>query len=110
MATPIQDLKVGQVVQIGVRMPKYIVLDQTLEGTAFLTDELEILVVEDGGYALTFGIKGVTVGLNTDSGISHRIVNGKAICGNRWNRGNTITDSTLPITCEVCNELLQGRH
>ena len=102
----IQDLKVGQVVQIGVGFPLYIVLEQADAYTVFLTDTLEV-IVETSGYAIVKGENSVEIVQNENSGVSHLTVNGKPICGQR-NGQNQVTVDV--VTCEKCKGLYVKGH
>ena len=106
MGIPINELKIGQVAQIKVRMPPYLVLGQTDQGTVFLTDQGAIETYESGFAEVKS--KPVKRLLNLKSGVSHIYHNNIPICGHR-NGQNTELQEVANVSCRACLRIAKGK-
>lgn len=113
---PIQELnlKVGVTIDWQVGTPPSIVLEVGKDSVIVLTPELSIVTIKygEGNWGRVVGdMKNspvVGVMLNEESGVSHKVVNGRIICGAGFTQNSTFAVSSSSVNCERCLKLEKG--
>ena len=106
---PIQELnlKAGVAIDWQVGTPPSVVLEVNKDGVTVLTPELDVVTIKYGegnwGRVVNDTKSAPVVGamLNKESGVSHRVVNGKALCGTGFTQ-NSIVTRQGSVTCARC--------
>jgi len=96
---PIHELKVGQSARVKVKTPPYLVLAQTAAGTTFLTDKMQVELI-DTCFCIPTKANPFLM-TNLDSGITHIMIGNTPVCGHR-NTQNNVTGTRA--TCKKCLE------
>lgn len=101
------ELQQGQLVSYRVREEAALVLSSNDSAAVLLRPNHEVDVVGTIWGEVVDGEDALSIATNEKSGISHVVVNGETLCGNKWNVGGNTQDEVGVITCETCNQLFK---
>ncbi len=109
---PVKDLNLvaGSLLEWQVGTPPSIVLEVGKDSILVLTPELDVVTIRYGegnwGRVVSDTKSAPVVGimLNEESGVSHKVVNGKTLCGAGFTQKSTFIVSGGIVTCERCNK------
>lgn len=99
------NLKVGDALDWQVKTPPSVVVRVGKDSVVVRTPELGVVTIEYGegnwGRVVSDTKSVVGVMINKESGASHKVVNGKALCGAKFTQSSIVTQQGI-VTCARC--------